>query len=349
MDREVVATTVGDEMATSEESRRRRRRRGGRGRGRGARPEEGMEVQAGDVGVEIGAGDMEAEIAEYPDEVPTLPQHSGFGSVWDSQLGAAVSNRPGVGGGMFDDAYPDEGDEAEPDVPEYLIAERRRQEQRRGGRGARGGGYRSAIDRERFGSGTRSAFGRGPGRGGRPTRAPMPGRATQLAMEPIEQTPGGDPWSEVPPEVQELLRAELARRGGSPDQAAPAAPTRAQAAPTRAQSAPSEAPEAPAVGDEVPSKPPARSRRTRAAAGAATRKPAADAAPPEAAVADVVMKVEDPAPGTRTRRTRASTRTASTDGMPDASTTTPPGTAEAPARATRSRRTRGAGVETAGA
>ena len=31
-------------------------------------------------------------------------------------------------------------------------------------------------------------------------------------MDPIEQTAGGDPWSEVPPEVQELLKAEMARR-----------------------------------------------------------------------------------------------------------------------------------------
>ena len=28
-----------------------------------------------------------SETAAHPDEVPTLPQHSGFGSVWDSQLG----------------------------------------------------------------------------------------------------------------------------------------------------------------------------------------------------------------------------------------------------------------------
>jgi hypothetical protein len=50
-------------------------------------------------------------------------------------------------------------------------------------------------------------------------------------MEPIEQTPGGDPWSEVPPEVQELLRAELARREGSGRTAS--SPADAEAKPKR--------------------------------------------------------------------------------------------------------------------
>jgi len=43
-------------------------------------------------------------------------------------------------------------------------------------------------------------------------------------MEPIEQTPGGDPWSEVPPEVQALLKAEMARREGSSPKAEAEAP-----------------------------------------------------------------------------------------------------------------------------
>jgi hypothetical protein len=40
-------------------------------------------------------------------------------------------------------------------------------------------------------------------------------------MEPIEQTRDGDPWSEVPADVQELLKAEMARRQPSADATAP--------------------------------------------------------------------------------------------------------------------------------
>jgi hypothetical protein len=69
-------------------------------------------------------------------------------------------------------------------------------------------------------------------------------------MEPIEQTPGGDPWSEVPPEVQALLMAEMARREGS-------APAEAEA-------------EAPAeeAAEEQPKKRTTRKRTTKKAAEA---------------------------------------------------------------------------------
>ena len=160
------------------------------------------------------------EVVEYPDEVPTLPQHSGFGSVWDSQIGTPLTGAPvdppsGLAG--------DEDFDAEPEVPEYLLAEKRQQGRRpsRGGRGGssggggrQGGGYRSAIDRERYGSGSRSSSGsRGRGDQGNRLSSPTPPRRpSAMSMEPIEQTRGGDPWSEVPPEVQALLKAELARR-----------------------------------------------------------------------------------------------------------------------------------------
>ncbi|HZW01795.1 MAG TPA: NYN domain-containing protein [Candidatus Deferrimicrobium sp.] len=204
-----------------EEGHRRRRRRGGRGRGRGGR---GAEV--GQVGEAEEAGDTspdesEADIPEFADEVLPLPQHSGFGSVWDSQIGVAPERRSGPapaprGADPVDDLEV----EGEPEVPEYLLAERRQQDRNRGGRGGRSGGYRSAIDRERYGAGPRPGYQRGPARPGRSARPMSGGRASAQAMEPIEQTPGGDPWSEVPPDVQEMLRAELARRQAASGQAA---------------------------------------------------------------------------------------------------------------------------------
>ena len=56
---------------------------------------------------------------------------------------------------------------------------------------------------------------RGPryGGGARPDRAPRPERPP--SREPAGSS-GGDPWSEVPPELEEMLRAELARKGGAP-------------------------------------------------------------------------------------------------------------------------------------
>ena len=207
-----------EEAATADEAgHRRRRRRGGRGRGRGRGVE--REVTPAALGAE-----EEEEAAEY--EVPRLPQHSTFGSVWDSQLGVpSAPPRATVGLGGVE---PDE-DEDEPEIPEYLLAERR-QRAARGvrtggtnrmpggrGRGGRNAAYQSAIDRERF------------GRGGAPSSTPgfpprrddrgrqgrrSPERPRDVPFASPAQRGNGDPWTEVPPEVEELLRAELARRGG---------------------------------------------------------------------------------------------------------------------------------------
>jgi uncharacterized LabA/DUF88 family protein len=180
--------------------RRRRRRRGGRGRGRGGRSADQPTEEA-------------PAAAQHQDEVPTLPQHSGFGSVWDSQIGVPADTAPSAAAGGED---ADDDFEDEPEVAEYLLTEKRKGGRRRGGRGGRGSGYRSALDRERYGVSGGARSGRGRGRtGGTP-------RVSAHAMEPIEQTPGGDPWSEVPPEVQELLMAELARREAPAEEAAEA-------------------------------------------------------------------------------------------------------------------------------
>ena len=138
---EQVAAQSGEEAPTEEGGRRRRRRRGGRGRGRGGRsgetPEETVELES------VGA-------SSHPDEVPTLPQHSGFGSVWDSQIGVPVDAATSA---LVVDVE-DLDDLEEPEVPESLLADQKKKGLGgRGGRGVRsgrsGGGYRSALDRER--------------------------------------------------------------------------------------------------------------------------------------------------------------------------------------------------------
>ena len=110
----------------------------------------------------------------------------------------------------------DEDFEDEPEVPEYLLAEKK--QGRRGGRGGRSGRAAAAAVATAppsIASATAPApapsYSRSSGRSGRVARPARP-RASAQSMEPIEQTPGGDPWSEVPPEVQELLKAEMARR-----------------------------------------------------------------------------------------------------------------------------------------
>ena len=299
IDVEGVAPVEGVETETEGEgeARRRRRRRGGRGRGRGRRGEGETAGEAGETADQGDAGepvdvaqprqaaqprqvpqtrqpvevidpaDIEDEYLE--EEVATLPQHSTFGSVWESQIG--VTPAPASAGTVDDqDGYDDE-----PEIPEYLLAERRQQGRNRGGsnqrpanRGGSGGrnapsaGYRSAVDRERYGrAGAPSTGGfsgnTGGNNAGRGDRQPdrnrggqgnQAGRGPALIRQPrpvnaeprerFERTErpasSAEPWSEVPADVQEMLRAELARRQpaappqqGSP---APAAGTTASAA-----------------------------------------------------------------------------------------------------------------------
>ncbi len=87
------------------DARRRRRRRGGRGRGRGRRGEgeqtgEATEVADGEprepLAIAPARGPVEvlepADLIEdeyLEEEVAPLPQHSTFGSVWESQIGVA--------------------------------------------------------------------------------------------------------------------------------------------------------------------------------------------------------------------------------------------------------------------
>ncbi|HEY3333687.1 MAG TPA: NYN domain-containing protein, partial [Candidatus Limnocylindrales bacterium] len=102
---------------------------------------------------------------------PRRPRSTPFGSVWDQQLGAPA--RPAASGPA--PLPEDDEDLDEPEIPEYLLAERRNQGNRggnRGGGGGRGGrnaAYAAAIDRERYGGG-RGSTGSGINRYGESTR-----------------------------------------------------------------------------------------------------------------------------------------------------------------------------------
>jgi uncharacterized LabA/DUF88 family protein len=309
------------------EGRRRRRRRGGRGRGRGRRAE--GEVEVGTAEEPALEGEDEEMLEE---ELAPLPQHSTFGSVWDSQIGLPSQPVTPVEGEDEDEEYEDE-----PEIPEYLLAERRQQGQRRdrgnrvrGGRGGRAGGYQSAIDRERFGRGGTSSFGgvnrmpagrpQGSG-GGRPGGQQPPRRPQQPA--PREVAPretahaqgSSEPWSEVPPEVQELLRAELAKRQA----ARPSAPAR-----------------------------PAQARGGSPARGSAVAAPEAAPAEPAALATEPAGTAETPRRATRRRTTRAPE--APVEGVAEVGSEVTPGStaapaeaaAEAPKRTTRRRTSRSA-------
>jgi uncharacterized LabA/DUF88 family protein len=264
---------------------------------------------------------------------PRAPRSTPFGSVWDTQLGAPV--RPAASGPA---PVTDEEDLEEPEIPEYLLAERR-QANRGGANRGRGGGrnsaYAAAIERERYGGGrgtsggsginrygeTRGApsQGRGGGGGGGGNRSGQGGRGGSRNERPAERydraprqaSPSGsaEPWSEVPPELEELLRAQMAKSRP----AAPAASERVAEAPaetvaparrpsTRGRSSAKAATAPAAVADvadaaEAPAEAAPKRRTTRSKAPAAA---AAEAADPVALDA-----TEAPAPKRRTTRAKA--------------------------------------------
>jgi uncharacterized LabA/DUF88 family protein len=233
---------------SDEAGRRRRRRRGGRGRGRGrGRDGEALPAETADEPVEaIGDADEDEDIGEA-DEIVASPAARGprptpFGSVWDSQLGVPSRQAPAaVGPGPISD----DEDFEEPEIPEYLIAEQRRgrQPQGRGGAGVRGGArggrsaYTAAMERERYGRGSGGGINRYPDVSGRdrdrdrpierqPSRGggrPDAGFGRQDRNDrPAPRS--GDPWTEVPPELEEMLRAQLAQspKARRPEPVAPA-------------------------------------------------------------------------------------------------------------------------------
>ena len=302
---------------------RRRRRRGGRGRGRGRGAERGLPGEEPAV-------EEEGELEAYAP--PRAPQSTPFGSVWDSQLGVPAG--PVLAGEALEEVYEDE-----PEIPEYLLAERRQRgtRQPRGGqRGrGRGGAYQAALERERFGrSGTggtggspyaapagrsgrapNQGRGHGGGRGGRPERTPRP-----YAEPRVPSGGDGDPWSEVPPELEAMLRAELARRPAERGAASVEAPRASRAG----------SPEAPAEAGAVPARAVTRRRSSR------TTKPAEQAATAaDSGVTGAGSGEAAPAKRGRTARSTAATEAAA----PSA------GAEGAPPKRTRSTRTKATPVD----
>ena len=314
----------GSDEAAAEEGRRRRRRRGGRGRGRGRGREEG---QFGDEGVaapgRVAAVGEDAD--ELEDEAPSPARRpaSAFGSVWDSQIGIGPSlSSPVVAG---------DEDFEEPAVPEYLIAERRQRDGRRGGRPGgrgRGGAYAAALDRERFGGGrgsTPSRFAEPPPRGRdagfnrddrrdreRGDRPPF-----RSVPRPAPRGSGDEPWSEVPPEIEAMLRAQLdARPSPAPRREEPAMSAPATAAPAPSEAAPATKGNAPRRGrkcsggtvtGDVGAPPAAGGTGTRRAPARRSRADNAEA-PAEASPAADADSAGAEAPPSAPRR-RTSTRT----------------------------------------
>jgi len=221
---EIVAATPAAQAAASEGEQRRRRRRGGRGRGRGRGREHELPQVAPEGEEFAGEGEDEPYVAPPPRQTP-------FGSIWDSQIGM-VPRPPATGEG----AQPEE-DEEEPGIPEYLLAERRQGGRATGrGRGRGRGGrsaYTVALDRERFGRPAPGAAGGGwprdegsRGRGPRPPRDQGRGQRPSRPAMPAERptTGGAEPWSEVPPELEELIRAQAAAKLARPETVAETAP-----------------------------------------------------------------------------------------------------------------------------
>jgi uncharacterized LabA/DUF88 family protein len=248
---EVMADGAGTPIGEDEagDGQRRRRRRGGRGRGRGRGRDEAAPVEAAD------AADTEAEFdVEEDEELPTVaprgPRTTPFGSVWDSQLGTPAPSAASL------EPLGDDEDFDEPEIPEYLIAEQRRGSrggrggQPGGGRGPRGGrsAYQSAMERERYGRGGGGGINRYPdvsGRTAQPSggsRGPAPredrsysrGRDERPRDRDAAPRTSSEPWSEVPPELEAMLRAQVgaAPAAEAPDAAGTAEPE-APAAPKR--------------------------------------------------------------------------------------------------------------------
>jgi uncharacterized LabA/DUF88 family protein len=272
---------------------------------------------------------------------PRAPRSTPFGSVWDTQLGAPA--RPAASGPA--PVTDDDEDLEEPEIPEYLLAERRQANRGganrgRGGGGGRNAAYAAAIERERYGGGRGSSGGSGINRYGETRGAPSQGRsggggsgggggnrsgqggrggsrnerpAERYDRAPRQASPSGsaEPWSEVPPELEELLRAQMAKsRPATPAAServteAPAptpAPSRRTSTRSRSSASADTAAEAAPEVAEAPSDAAPKRRTTRKA-------PVAQAA--ESTDVQAGDATEAPAPKRRTTRSKAPAAAAS--------------------------------------
>ena len=369
-----AVAAAGEDM--SEDGPRRRRRRGGRGRGRARGREEGefADAPAGPAREPIRAvGAVDDEADDEAEEMPAPARRaaSAFGSVWDSQIGIPAARRSSA-----TPSAPDDEDFDEPAVPEYLITERRQRDGNRGGGGrGRGGAYAAAMDRERFGGGRGSrpsafqqpaptprdgGFNR-PDRGGRNDRMDRGDRRPPFRSvpAPAPRPSGDEPWSEVPPEIEAMLRAQLGARQAAPrreplpapeagtsatEAFAPVAEPTAPAAPSRRGRRPAAetTPESvPSTGDDQAASDAApKARRT------AVRKPRTAAA---TATDDVTAAAPTAAKRTRaTATTRRTSTTRATAATPDADVAAAPEAAAPAAPKRRAPRKKADTVDTAG-
>ncbi len=321
----------GDDSGVDADGRRRRRRRGGRGRGRGRgrELEPGFEPADAVAGLEALPDAVEGDVDEEEDEVeiaaaPRPPRTTPFGSVWDSQLGVPSSKPTSIRPAADDEDFD------EPEIPEYLIAEQRRGPLGRGGTGPRGGqqgrggprggraGYNAAVDRERFGRGGGGGINRYPdvsarepaGRGGRPS-GPGPGRQDRPPRQERFERPdraagprSSEPWSEVPEELEAMLRAQLAQ---SPKASPPASRRQASGSEPAASSTSGPASAEPTSAAEEP----ATKRRTTRRKAEPAAVTASDGAPTPDATGDAPKR-------------RAPRRKADSPGGDDASATAAP-------------------------
>jgi len=348
--------------------------------------------------------DERAVAAAAAPPAPRAPRANPFGSVWDSQLGTSATPT------NLGPIAADDEDFDEPEIPEYLIAEQRRGAAARSGRGAGGQGgrgvrggrsaYQSAMDRERFGGGRGGAGGinrypdvsartaptgsggssGGSSGGGRGPVAredrPLPRRdrddrpRDDRPRDAAPRSTSSEPWSEVPPELEAMLRAQVGSPAPRPASGTSAAQTEVTstadvadvaeaAAPKRrttrkaatAKDTTSEAP-AEVVAEAAPAhaaEAPAPKRRT-------TRKAATETAAPAAPVADVEAPVEAEAKAAPKKRTSTRKPAASKAAATEARTAAteadvaeaPAAEAEAPMPAPKRRTTRKAAVATSG-
>ncbi|HUP54609.1 MAG TPA: NYN domain-containing protein [Methylomirabilota bacterium] len=279
---EVEIDGDGTEIA-EDDGGRRRRRRGGRGRGRGRGRDEAGEAATSPARPAAGPAptpafdvddvdDEDIEEAEDEPVAPRAPRTTPFGSVWDSQLGTSSAAPAAANLAPLSD---DDEDFDEPEIPEYLIAEQRRGARPGGARGGQGGNrggprggraaYQSAVERERYGGGRGGGgINRYPDVSGRtggntgagaPPRPPREDRGFGRRDErPREAAPrassSSEPWSEVPPELEAMLRAQVGQKPSpASDRSRPTetTPSDAVTADTQVVDADgTEAPEAPA-------------------------------------------------------------------------------------------------------
>jgi uncharacterized LabA/DUF88 family protein len=336
----------GDTSGPREEGRR-RRRRGGRGRGRGRGRDEAAPPVSERPVVASERFEVEDDEADEPVEAPR-PRSTPFGSVWDSQLGTPAARLGPIA--------EDDDDFDEPEIPEYLIAEQRQGGRGRGGagRGAPRGGprggrsaYQSAVARERYGRGGGGGINRYPDVSGRtaPARGPRDdrgfGRQDDRPRDVAPRSSSAEPWSEVPPELEAMLRAQVTQRPAARPSVAPEG-----SRDSLRDQAPDAGTSAEAV-TEAPTETPATKRRSTRATTAktaksttattkrrTTRKPAVDDVPTADAPAGSVVEGAAETAAPKRRSTRKSASAGGTGDAVSADSGETPAAAAAPRRRT---------------